>query len=388
MKKLSARVFGGVCFGGGCVRAETGPGGGTGTARHVGPDRLRGNHRYRHDWQRGHDRHRGHDRRPRARPAPRARARPAATTAPRAPPARPARAAAARHRGHAGTTGTPAAAAPPARRARGGTTGTGGARRHRGHDRPRRHAPATAGSRRFDGRHGGTTGTAGRGGGGAGRRTGGGTCPDIDELDPQGLDGYSGRSTERQYRRCPARTIRSTRQRRRLSDRRVVGHDRLHQDDPGVQRERDRRARSTPSTSTSAASSARAATRAARRARRRRATAPARTTPGTPGASSTTTASGTRWSFVSRRRSRADAQLNSALRHLLHELVPEHATASARKRRPTRRGSTRPSRSMGGGTITPVVHDSNCRTLQNCGPTESQPTLHTERRRAPSTCPA
>jgi hypothetical protein len=32
---------------------------------------------------------------------------------------------------------------------------------------------------------------------------------------------------------------------------------------------------------------------------------------------------------------------------------------------------------MGGGTITPVVHDSNCRTLQNCGAVENQTTCDT-----------
>jgi hypothetical protein len=32
---------------------------------------------------------------------------------------------------------------------------------------------------------------------------------------------------------------------------------------------------------------------------------------------------------------------------------------------------------MGGGTITLVVHDTNCRTLANCGPTLSQQTCNT-----------
>ena len=32
---------------------------------------------------------------------------------------------------------------------------------------------------------------------------------------------------------------------------------------------------------------------------------------------------------------------------------------------------------MGGGTITPVVHDSNCRTLANCGAVEAQMSCNT-----------
>jgi len=28
---------------------------------------------------------------------------------------------------------------------------------------------------------------------------------------------------------------------------------------------------------------------------------------------------------------------------------------------------------LGGGTISFIIHDSNCRTLQNCGPAENQP---------------
>ena len=249
------------------------------------------------------------------------------------------------------------AAAPPARPAR-----------------PDAAAPAAAAA--------GTTGAAGRGGTGgaaaaaapaaAARSTPSVIVPGFDgyywEATPSGNTALSGTN----YPFGPAEGGRPYR--------RDLEHDRLHRHQAGADRGRHgrhevhdqhqrprRRGHALLQTGGTAASTAAGV-------------GPARTTPGT------------RWSAVQRqhlehagdsRRAADHCQANDGsvqrrLRHLLHNSFNTSAWCPERGDLRDRYNASFPV--TGGGTITLVNHDSNCRTLANCGAVEQQTSCNSSRR--------